>query len=210
MTSSDTTPATAFAALLETALDAWLALDPEAAAGLEAIAGRIIALELVGLGQTFYFLPTDCRVEVLARYEGEPDTLIRGTPIALARMSLGEAGEGLFGEGVEIRGDTETGHRFQRVLAAVEFDWEEQAAKLLGDTAAHQLGRALRGLRGWAGHVAATLEQDLGEYLREEIRLLPARPEVEDFMAEVDRTREDCDRLEARIRRLEARLDGGD
>jgi len=45
----------------------------------------------------------------------------------------------------------------------------------------------------------------MGEYLTEESRDLPARPEVEDWIAQVDRLREDADRLEARLALLERR-----
>jgi ubiquinone biosynthesis protein UbiJ len=43
----------------------------------------------------------------------------------------------------------------------------------------------------------------MGEYLTEESRDLPARPEVDAWLEEVDRLREDVDRFEARLARLE-------
>ncbi|WJW75570.1 SCP2 sterol-binding domain-containing protein [Thiohalobacter sp. IOR34] len=198
--------ATLFTAALEAALDGLLAADPEAAAGLTALDGKVIAVELRGLGQTLYFLPAEGRIAVMLNYEGSPDTLISGTPLALARMGLGKTGEGLFGGEVQIRGDSAVGHRFQALLASLEFDWEEWLSRLVGDAAAHQAGRLLRETGSFLQHSADTLRQDLGEYLREEARLLPTRYEIEDFMAEVDRCREDVDRLEARVKRLETRL----
>jgi hypothetical protein len=45
--------------------------------------------------------------------------------------------------------------------------------------------------------------------LQEESRTLVSRPEVEEFLGQVDVLRETADRVEARIARLERRLDGG-
>jgi ubiquinone biosynthesis protein UbiJ len=43
------------------------------------------------------------------------------------------------------------------------------------------------------------------EYLQEEGRDLPTPTEVEEFLADVDRLRDDAERLEARLARLESR-----
>jgi ubiquinone biosynthesis protein UbiJ len=48
----------------------------------------------------------------------------------------------------------------------------------------------------------------LSEYLQEESRDLVSKPELEEFLVEVDQLRETADRVEARIARLERRLDG--
>jgi ubiquinone biosynthesis protein UbiJ len=47
------------------------------------------------------------------------------------------------------------------------------------------------------------LQLSLSEYLREEAQLLPDKIQIEDYMQAVDRLRADCDRLEARIKRLQ-------
>jgi ubiquinone biosynthesis protein UbiJ len=52
-------------------------------------------------------------------------------------------------------------------------------------------------------HGRHTLEQDVNEYLHEELRLLPTRVEIENFGADVARLGMDTDRLAARIRRLQ-------
>ena len=50
----------------------------------------------------------------------------------------------------------------------------------------------------------STLEKDLGEYLQEELRLLPVRIEIDAFLAAVDSLRDDSERLQARFDRLRA------
>jgi ubiquinone biosynthesis protein UbiJ len=73
-------------ASLEAALNSYLALDPEARAQLAQLHGRVIALELVGPGIRLYLLPAPDGIKLLERFEGEPDCLLSGTPLALARM----------------------------------------------------------------------------------------------------------------------------
>ena len=52
-----------------------------------------------------------------------------------------------------------------------------------------------------------SLVTSAAEYLQEEGRDVPVRLEVEEFLREVDRLRDDVERLEARIARLSRRHD---
>jgi len=192
---------------LETALNRCLALDSESWAQLKALHGRVIGLEILGLGITLYLVPAPNGIQIFDRIEGEPDCTLSGTPLGLARLgaSRDKAGE-LFTGQVRVQGDTELGKSFGELLAGLEVDWEELLASLTGDVAAHQIGRRLRGVGRWGRSAWHTLEQDLGEYLQEEACLLPSAAEIEAFQADVDLLREDVDRLEARIQRLERRF----
>lgn len=193
-------------AALETAINRTLALDPESRRRLQALEGRVIALEIEGTGISLFFLPLDGELQLHTQYEGGAETTLRGTPFALLRMSAGEAGEGLFSGEVTIHGDVELGQRFRRLFERLDIDWEEHLAEFTGDVAAHQIGNLARGLREWGGKTLERLGKDLGEYLQEERQDLPARSEVEEFMNAVDVLRDDSDRLEVRLKRLEKRL----
>ncbi len=190
---------------LEAALNRLLGLDPQARPQLASLQGRVVALEILGLSTTLYLAPGPAGVQLLSRLEAPADCTISGTPLALARLgaSRNQAGE-LFTGGVQLSGDTELGQAFGKILADLDIDWEEQLARLSGDVIAHQLGRGLRGLLGWTRQVRDTLGQDIQEYLQEELQLLPARGEVELFHEAVDVLRDDVERLEARLARLEA------
>ena len=50
--------------------------------------------------------------------------------------------------------------------------------------------------------------QDAGEYLKYERELLPDRAQVETFMQQVDVVRDDVERLEARVQRLQLKSKG--
>lgn len=196
---------------LETALNSYLRLDPEAAARMAGLAGRCIAIELHGIDLTLFMLPGAQGIRILEHVDVEDgvDTTLRGTPLALARLGLGtDTGKTLFSGDVTISGDVETGQAFKSILDDMDIDWEEQLSRLTGDVIAHQIGNFARRTQQALRHGKATLEQDLGEYLREELRLLPARIEVKNFSAGVDQVRTDTDRLAARILRLQKTLEG--
>ena len=192
------TPAV-IAAGLETALNQYLRLDPEIPPRLAALDGKVIVIEMDGVGQSFYVLPSASGVRVMDRYEGEPAVRIRGTLVALARQWRDRR---VVDGGIAVEGDTAVGREFQTILAGLNIDWEEQLSRVVGDAAAHQLGNLWRGFRGWGRRTSDILSRDGAEYLQQELRALPPRHAVEHFLSAVDTLREDADRLAARIERL--------
>ncbi|MBI3774144.1 MAG: SCP2 sterol-binding domain-containing protein [Gammaproteobacteria bacterium] len=85
----------------------------------------------------------------------------------------------------------------------LDIDWEEHLSRFTGDVIAHQVGNAARSSQRWAQQSGAALLQDAGEYLKYERELLPDRAQVETFMQHVDVLRDDVERLEARVQRLQ-------
>ncbi len=191
-------------ASLETGINGLLRLDPFARKKLARHHGKIIGIHLRGPEITLYFIPDQQgELQLLGHIEGEPDALLRGSPLDLLRS--GDKTQGsrqLFAGRVSISGDTGLAHDFGATLGSLDIDWEEQLARLTGDIAAHQAGNAVRRAAWWAKDTGSRLEADLAEYLVEEAHLLPHPLEVEDFVSGVDALREAADRLEARIQLL--------
>ncbi len=195
-------------ASLEKAINAVLALDPLARKRLARHHGKVIGIHLRGPEITLYFIPDEKGgLQLQGSIEGEPDALLSGSPLDLIRSGDKESGSGqLFSGRVTITGDTALAHDFGATLAGLEIDWEEQLSKFTGDLIAHEAGNLARQALAYAEQTGERLALDLGEYLTEEARLLPHPNEVEEFVAEVDRLRDDTERLEARINRLERQL----
>jgi len=200
-----TTPAL-LCATLEVALNRTLRLEPAVAADCGRLAGRVIALDVDGPGWSFNIEFAEGGVRVFDQLDAEPDVRVAGGLSALLRLAWQVTqGESGVPQGLRVDGDTELLTRFNQLLARAGFDPEELAAKLVGDTAAHRLNQGLQKLFGWGRQTAATLGLDTAEYLREETRDLARAADVEDWMHAIDQLREDTDRLEARLRRLEER-----
>ncbi len=192
-------------AALERLLDPLVALDPETRGRIQALSGRVIAIELLGLGQTVYLVPRAGAIQLRGGHSDDVHVRIRGTPLALLRMAQDRDRGAAAGE-VEIIGDLALGRQLQALLASFDVDWEELFAGYLGDVAAHQLGNLGRGLSAWLRATRESLELDLAEYLRHELRIIAEGRDLRAFMDEVDVLASDVDRLEARLGRLHERL----
>ena len=198
---------TALSAALETALNAVLRLDPDTLARMARLQGKVIALELRGLNQTFYLLPSAQGILVQGRYDGEPDATLSGTPLSLAELSLGShSNRVLFRGDVKISGDIKLGQDFKRILDRLDIDWEEILSQYTGDVVAHKLGDVLRQTRDWGRNALQTLGQNAAEYFQQESFDLPPQDEVTPFIKEVDQLRDDMERLAQRVARLQGRL----
>lgn len=195
------TPAV-IAASLETALNLVLRLNPEMFPRLGALSGHVIAIEPSGMAMTFYLLPKPDGIQVIGRAEAEPSVRIRATPAALFRQWRGQRASG---DEIAIEGDVGAGREFQAILARLDIDWEEHLSRVVGDVVARRLDGLWEGLRAWSGRTGDVLPRDGGEYVQQELRLLPPRQAIEQFLHAVDLLREDADRLAARVERLRRR-----
>lgn len=199
--------APAITGVIEAAFNQWLAKDPHSADKMRRFSGKVVELELRGLNQSLYLLPTEQGVLFQARHEGGVDATLSGTPLALAGMSLSDKpSRSLFSGKVEIRGNVGVGQGIRKVLDEVKVDWEEDLSHYTGDLVAHQLGNLIRNGLDWAQRNRRVTEQNSREYLQEELRMLPTRYEAEEFATGVDATRNDIERLEARVTRLKSAL----
>lgn len=191
-------------ATIENAFNRLLSLDPEAAQQLAAMEGRIICLQLEGINIRLFIFPDAEDVMILDDFDGEADTTISGTPIALAKLGLASDSQAeMFAGDVTITGDLKLGRQFNQLFASLDLDWEEQLSKITGDMAAHTLGNITRSLFSWNSRNTNSMKMNMGEYLQEEIRYLPSQNETDGFMRDVNTLRNDISRLEARLKKIE-------
>lgn len=206
----------ALIAAIETVLNQYISMDSTAAAKLAGLSGKAIAIELQGWDFTLYLLPDTQGIQVMSAYAGEADTTIKGTPVALFNMSKGESTAATLREqNISIEGDLELGQQFNQFFKQLDIDWEEQLAQAFSkvtsestaDLLAHKLGRVAQGFQQWQPQAKQTLEQNIAEYFQQESQIFPSTEEIESFFGAVDILRNDVDRLEARIQRLQAKKD---
>lgn len=187
--------------MLDAAVNRVLRLDPETLRRLGELEGKVILLDLGTAAAPFslYVEPSSRGLHLRRESVRAPDVTLRGTIPVFARL----ARTGIVAGELQISGDIDLGSRFKRVLEDIDLDWEEPLARVVGDVAAHQIGRAARAARSWGEHAVRTLAQDGAEYFQEESRLLAPRTRVEEFLRAVDKLRSDTDRLGKRLEQLE-------
>ena len=171
----------------------------------EKLDGAAIAVRVRNTGLVAWFVINDEVLELVTDYDGEPDVVITGSLLTLARMGFASGLEDLRDGSLELTGDAHTAERLQRLLALAKPDVEEELSGVVGDAAAHRVGSVARGVGQWARDTRATMGANIREYLQEESRGAPSRYEVERFGAEVGTLRDDVERLAARIDRLQER-----
>ena len=200
---------TLLCATLEIALNRVLRLEPSALSRCAALEGRRLALQATDLGWRFLIEPGASGVRVASDDDLTADVTARAPAARLLGLALNMAGgeRGLPRE-LEVEGDTELLQTFAGILADVGFDPEEWMAKALGDVAAHRLMQGARNLFGWGRRSAQALSYSGAEYLREESEDLARAGDVEVWMQDVERLRDDTDRLQARLEQLEQRAAG--
>ena len=135
----------------------------------------------------------------------EPDVVIEGPLSGLLKMATADGDmAALAGSGVRVSGRADLAQAFQKLIKFGKPDLEEELAGLVGDAAAYQLSQAAQRLFAWGRETRRTLMDNVGEYLTEERRDLPSRYEMTRFTRNVQTLRDDVERAEARLRRLEA------
>lgn len=190
---------------LQTAVNNYLQLDPEAFKRIDKLEKKVIAIKLKGAAENFYIQPSAAGLVFFSHYDGNADTCLEGSLFSL--MSLGlQAGTHstarLFGDDLSITGDVEFGQEFKEVLDSIEIDWEYYLSYAVGGAMAHQLVKTFNQFTSWTKQTAATMVQNTKEFLQEEHRDLPPREEFEDFCEDVVEVLMAVDRLNSRIEQL--------
>lgn len=173
-----------------------LGQQPELRAELARWHGRRVAVALAPF--TVAGVVTD--EGYLARCPGEPEATVRlGHGLVLASLAGGTPDM----REVKTSGDAALAGAVLAVLTRLSWDAEEDASRVLGDAAAHRLGRLVRRAFGLKGEIGGRLLEGWVEHLRDEAPLIAHRRDVERFVADVDALRDDAERLAKRLARLE-------
>jgi ubiquinone biosynthesis protein UbiJ len=193
---------------IENLLNRNLPRSPRAQELCAALAGKRVRIEARGLG---WVLVAECLASsIRLSKDGEqsgsapPDAEISGSLMSLAALAGAHPEEVIRRGDVAIRGDAELAQKFRGLAMLLRPDVEEELARLIGDTPAHQALRLVRAATGFGRRAAATGVRNVAEYLAHERRDLVSGPEAEDFYRSVEKLREDVDRLDARTRLIEA------
>lgn len=167
------------------------------------LSGTVVAVRVSNTALAAYFVVDDEAIDVVTVTSQDPDVIITGSLITLASLA-GQSGTTAIRDGsLDISGDAELAGQFQQLLSFARPDIEEELSGIVGDAAAHRLGELARGIGRWGREARSTMGANIREYLQEESRDVPSRYEVEKFNVEVSKLRDDVDRIEARLNRMQ-------
>ncbi len=135
----------------------------------------------------------------------EPHLVVALTPAALP--ALARRDETLLRE-MTFTGDAELAAALQYLARHLEWDMEEDLARVVGDVAAHRIAGGARDFMAWQKEAALRLGQNFAEYLTEEAGVIATPADVSAFARAVDDLRDAVERLEKRIAHLERSKQG--
>lgn len=191
--------------VLESALNSYLQLDDRIEQLLMPMAGKVIAIHVMPFDETVYLCAGEQRMQFLENYTGDADARLSGSLSALGLMGLSATPMRSFFKGeVRIDGDTQLAGRLQRLFEKLDINLQGRMARYLGDDLAQRFGSLFRGSRDWSQHTLQSFRLNLQEFLQEETRDLPAKAEADILFQSIDQCRDDLERLEQRLSRLNA------
>ena len=194
---------------VETVVNKALSLDEETLCSLASLEGKVLGFEFINTNLIVYLFPCNTGLVMQTEFQQKPDVLIKGTPTNFVKMmASSKDNKGALPTDMQIIGDIGLAQQFQNIMQSIEIDLEEPLSKWVGDSMAYQIGKFIRGSSRFAANTGKTLATDISEYLRFEVNMLPDDLLVEEFNKEVDVLREDVDRFEQRLNRLEKRIKG--
>jgi ubiquinone biosynthesis protein UbiJ len=175
----------------EKMINAALRYDPATRIGLAPLEGKIIALQITTPGITVFVMPMDDELRLMGNWDGDVDTQLGQKEIHNLKDS-----------GVTVMGDLSLLAEMQRLAKNLDIDWEDMLSQFTGDIIGHQTAQLIRAKLSWAKDRAHSAQRLTSEFLTEELKTLPGKPELEDFYQQVDDLRLAVDRVAARVEKI--------
>ena len=186
---------------IESALNAYLSTRPAARNTLNKLSGQSLGITLLPQELTITLIFSDGQISVMREYDGEPTTHLTGTASDLLKL-LNDPNSVMFGQGVEIKGDSALLQRLSHAFENPTLDWEDWLAEQIGDLPAAMIMKPINQSIEWANSSRQTLTMTAKEYLQEEINLLPTRVEFEGFVDDARQLKQKIELVERRLQRL--------
>jgi ubiquinone biosynthesis protein UbiJ len=193
------------AAMLESAINRLLGLDQDSTERFERLEGRMLQLDIEGMGISLFFAFNRGQVEVGTRSSFEPDTVISGSPAALFTMAVPDD-MGSWGSPesrVTISGDANLARDLERLFSSLDPNWEGRLSRIFGDVWGHQVAAGLRAGAEQARESAGSAGEMVSEFLQENRSPVVRKDEVQAFAEEVGDSSDWLNELGNRIRELE-------
>ncbi|MEQ7918773.1 SCP2 sterol-binding domain-containing protein [Xanthomonas sp. WHRI 1810A] len=188
-----------------------LRMDSTALPRLDRLSGKVIAVVCTSPAFQLFILPSDDGLMLASNWDAGADCTLRAPAASLVRLALSKDKTAvLHGPDVELDGESGVLLDLVGVLQDLDLDWEYELSRWLGPVASPLIGAHVRSRANWTRDTAASLSRNLGEYLSEESRALVGKREAEARFAEIDQTKQDLERLEARFERLAQSLQSSD
>ena len=127
------------------------------------------------------------------------DVQISGSLISFTNLLRDNSSDALRDGSIGINGDVAVAQKFQKLFDMIKPDIEEELSHVVGDVMANNIVKFSKKTGDWMINTRDILQENIKEYLQEEIKLMPSKYEFNFFSKEVSKIRDDIERLEKKI-----------
>ena len=189
----------------ELAINKALAYDPAVKSKLAKLAPKVLAIEIIKPKLTVYVQFGE-QVSLKSHHE-QSDARLTGELSAFLNLASHEDKHAaLMKSDIQIQGSSQLALGLADASSQLQIDWEAMIADITGPVVAHVLGNKIRGISKWIKSTTQKAKDDSVEYVRDELQLTPHKLEGESRFSAIHKLKIDTDRLEARMARLNKRL----
>ena len=189
---------------LESAINRGIQLDPTFEDKLMPLQDKLIKIDITDIRFDFILTVKNSHVTLLNTTDKPIHTIISGSIPSFIKVGFSQGSRAsVFGSDMTISGDLTVGETISDLFKQLNIDWEYHLSTYIGDSLSRKI--FYHGKR--AKHVLMTTLQSVGsnikEYVFQEASLLPTQAEVEQHYDNIRVLRQDTERMEARIQRLQ-------
>ena len=148
----------------------------------------------------------DGGIKIASYRETKVTVSIEGTWRDFSRVATAsDPAAALINGNVKISGDTAPLMQLQTIVGDLDIDWEAPIVQAIGPVLGHQVADVIRATLSASGTAHRRVKRQLSEFILEEARLSPPKPELDSFFTAVDDLVLRTDRIESRLKRIKKR-----
>ena len=164
----------------------------------EQLEGKILSIHIKNTSRFFNVIMNSNELNPHTIRENY-DVQILGSLISFAKLLRNNSSDALRDGTISINGDVAVAQKFQKLFAMIKPDIEEELSHFVGDIMANNIVKVSKKTGDWIQNTKDILQENIKEYLQEEIKLMPSKYEFNIFSKEVSKIRDDIERLEKKI-----------
>lgn len=189
---------------IEKAINLALSMDPVSQKKLNLLQGCILKIDITTPNQTLYFGSEEGKVVILEPQENA-SVCLSGTAFSFVKLASAQDKTALFRQQeITLSGDGVRAQQIQGFMSSVTIDWEGILATVVGDVSANLIGSSLRHSFTLGKTISQSFINDLEEFIKYEVRLIPSKATAQKQFEAIDQLRLATDRLEARIKKIKS------
>ena len=193
---------------IEKVINSALRTDPTTFEKLTKLRGKSVVIDSMSPSLKVNILVTDNGIQLTRETFDDPSVRISGSLTSIIKTVTKKNAKSAIKEtDIKINGDFDTLKKISDIAKSLEIDWEGILGNLIGKIPARILYKTLGEIIRINNETQQRLTKNIVNSLRDEFDITPTHEEFLEFSSKVRNISTTVDRLEAKLKKLEANLD---